>query len=345
MPSYTPTTTLSPTAVNQDSGKLDEMIGIVQGMLQQRQQSRESAFRGEQMQRTKQSWLEEDQNRDLMSRQDQNFRSLATNRNFNTGQVNQMLLANEINPNQANALIPLAIDYVSPEQRAASLASALEAGQVNSLEALYTLASESGVEENTARWLWNEYQQAARATAGAGGAGGSGTGRAANGDTTTNVEAKMARLNALYTEAGMRLPSLPALQANAEHFDEALTVINNAQTALNSAKLKVGGVLQTRGRIYTGTNTASFREIPGYAGYVVRVDSDGDIKVERNGRRITINTDPKAIELANMLSGATASDLIALARARTAYREALRSERDRLNRLQGGTNLLDEERQ
>ena len=193
--------------------------------------------------------------------------------------------------------------------------------------------------------MWNEYQQAARGAAGGTGGGGAGSRAGTTGDTTTNVEAKMARLNSIYTGAGMAVPTLPAVQANAEHFDEALSVINNAQTALTAAQLKVGGVLQTGGRIYIGTNTASFREIPGYAGYVVRVNSDGEIEVERNGRKINTNRDPKAMELANMVSGATVADLRALARARTAYNRTLRSERDRLNGLQGGTNLLDEERQ
>ena len=343
---FTPLTTASPAGMGADTGKLDEAIGLVQNLIQQRQQSKEQAFRGEQMQRQRQGWQQQDEETARTESQNQLYTDLAKGgRAFTTDQLNLLALDGWISGEQAQTLIPLATDYVSPAARQSQLAELIGSGQVTDVAGLNRARDILGVDETSAYRVWNEYQQAARATAGAGGAGGGGTGRAANGDTTTNVEAKMARLNALYTEAGMRLPSLPALQANAEHFDEALTVINNAQTALNSARLKVGGVLQTGGRIYTGTNTASFREIPGYAGYVVRVDSEGDIDVEKNGRRITINTDPKAIELANMLSGATASDLVALTRARTAYREALRSERDRLNRLQGGTNLLDEERQ
>lgn len=349
MPSYTPTTTLSPTAVNQDSGKLDEMIGIVQGMLQQRQQSRDSAFRGEQMQRTKQVWLEEDQNRALTSRQDQNFRSLATNRNFNTEQVNQMLLDNEINPNQANALIPLAIDYVSPEQRAASLASALEAGQVNSLEALYSLASEAGVEENTARWLWNEHQQKTRPT---GSGSGGGTGRGGGGtppETVSNAVANQSYLNRAFESAGLPPVSLPATPQNAQHFERSLEAVQRASNDLSTARSKYLGVLQNYGTIYVGGQgedaTASFRNIPGYTGYVVRIDSEGNASVTLDGRRVRAANDPKVSQLINMVSGTTAADARNLAAQRQAYRTVLQAEAARLSDLNAGISALDSERE
>lgn len=344
MPSYTPTTTLSPTAVNQDSGKLDEMIGIVQGMLQQRQQSRDSAFRGEQMQRTMQVWLEEDQNRALTSRQDQNFRSLATNRNFNTEQVNQMLLDKEINPNQANALIPLAIDYVSPEQRAASLASALEAGQVNSLEALYSLASEAGVEENTARWLWNEHQQKTRPTGSGSGSGG-GTGRGGGGDAAggriTNVVADLAMFNDKVNFWGLQPTTLPATPENAEHFQASLQEVARAESVYDASRSKVRGVLQNVGRISVGASTASFGDIPGFAGYTVRVNEDGDVTILNGGRRVSTARDPKAAELLGMVSGARASDLRDMFSARQRYRDTIRRERDRLNSLNSQRILMD----
>ena len=53
---FTPLTTASPTGMGADTGKLDEAIGLVQNLIQQRQQGKEQAFRGEQMQRTLVTW-------------------------------------------------------------------------------------------------------------------------------------------------------------------------------------------------------------------------------------------------------------------------------------------------
>lgn len=349
MPSYTPTTTLSPTAVNQDSGKLDEMIGIVQGMLQQRQQSRDSAFRGEQMQRTKQVWMEEDQNRALTSRQDQNFRSLATNRNFNTEQVNQMLLDNEINPNQANALIPLATDYVSPEQRLQAFAEGLSNIDIYDPAQLNALFNDTGADRNEAHRLLTQYEQRPNLNTGTGSRPGSGDGGGTPPETVSNAVANQSYLNRAFESAGLPPVSLPATPQNAQHFERSLEAVQRASNDLSTARSKYLGVLQNYGTIYVGGQgedaTASFRNIPGYTGYVVRIDSEGNASVTLDGRRVRAANDPKVSQLINMVSGTTAADARNLAAQRQAYRTVLQAEAARLSDLNAGISALDSERE
>ena len=82
---FTPLTTVSPTGISPDTGKLDEAIGLVQNIIQQRQQSREQAFRGEQMQRQRQGWQQQDEEAARIESQNQLYTDLAKGgRSFTT---------------------------------------------------------------------------------------------------------------------------------------------------------------------------------------------------------------------------------------------------------------------
>ena len=82
---FTPLTTVSPTGISPDTGKLDEAIGLVQNIIQQRQQSREQAFRGEQMQHQRQAWQQQDEEAARIESQNQLYTDLAKGgRSFTT---------------------------------------------------------------------------------------------------------------------------------------------------------------------------------------------------------------------------------------------------------------------
>lgn len=342
MATYTPKTMFNPMAVNQDSGRLDEMIGLVQGLIEQRRSGRESKFRQQQMQRTEAGWQEEDAMRQTMSRQDQNYRMLAGGgQEFTSQQLNQLILNNELSQEQGKALLPMSSDYVSPEQRSTQLASMIDSGEIRTITDLQRSAGELGVPSSDARWLWNEKQQMSR------GAGGGGTGAGGGGGSKTDpdVQVKVAdasRLQRVYQNSGIPAPTIVVTPQNANDVVQSLNSIDRAASALNEPRSKVGGVLQNYGTIRLTTDgRVDISGIRGYDGYSIRMNEDGKVDVYKNDRKVS---DAKATQLSNMLRGATYSDLIELKNARTNYYNVLRAEASRLNALESDDELLRQER-
>ena len=347
MATYTPKTMLNPTAVNQDSGRLDEMIRLVQGLIEQRRSGRESKFRQQQMQRTEAGWQEEDAMRQTLSRQDQNYRMLAGGgQEFTSQQLNQLILNNELSQEQGKALLPMSSDYVSPEQRLQAFADGLGSIDIYNPAQLNRLFNDTGADRNEAHRLLTQYEQGKTRNTRTGSGGGAGAGDGGGGrNAGPDVQVKVAdasRLQRVYQNSGIPAPTITVTPQNANDVVQSLNSIDRAANALNEPRSKVGGVLQNYGTIRLTTDgRVDISGIRGYDGYSVRMNRDGKVEVYKNDRKVN---DDKATQLSNMLVGATYSDLIELKNARTNYYNVLRAEASRLNALESDDELLRQER-
>lgn len=181
---FTPVTTVSPTTVN-DGGKLDEMIGLVQGLIQQRQQSSDQKYQTTVRNRQLQSFAEEDAQKEKIARQKQNFIGLsqAPVKDFDTKMLNDAVMNESLTQDQAKALLPYAKDYVSDEQRGLMFAEGLQSISPNDPVQLATLIKNTGVDETTARFYLGQLEKG-----GTGGGAGTGGGKPEPKDGTGQYE-------------------------------------------------------------------------------------------------------------------------------------------------------------
>lgn len=202
---FTPITTVSPTAVN-DSGKIDEAIGLVQGLLKQRQDSADQKYTNTVRSRTLQGFQEEDAQKQMTINQNNNFLGLmqSSEKNFDTKLLQDKTLNGELSPEQAKALMPYANDYVSEDDRVLAFAEGLKQIDTKDPVQLATLMTNTGVDETTARYYISNMNKG-KATRGGSGGTGSGTGKTESeaGERLLEGQAGAVNLKLMYKDVGV----------------------------------------------------------------------------------------------------------------------------------------------
>lgn len=230
---FTPITTVSPTAVN-DSGKIDEAISLVQGLLKQRQDSADQKYTNTVRSRTLNAFQEEDRQKEMTINQNNNFLGLmqSSEKNFDTKLLQDKTLNGELSPEQAKALMPYANDYVSEDDRVLAFAEGLKQIDTKDPVQLATLMTNTGVDETTARYYISNMNKGKAARGGSGGTG-SGTGKT---DSEAGAKLLEGQAGAINTKKMLRSVGMNYGSHRVKIYGSDLTP--NAQVLVNGKNYK-----------------------------------------------------------------------------------------------------------
>lgn len=334
---FTPTTTISPMAVN-DASKLDEAIGLVQGMIQQRRATADQQWQSQERNRVLQARAAEEEQRAIAEAQNQTYRELMTREGtYDQEGVRKLAISGKITNEQAQSLMPLAKDYVSDADRRQAFAEGLAGIDIYDPAQVAELMGRTGIDRTEANFLLSQKEQGLR-VAGTGGSGGSG-GTGGSGRSRSDEEAiTAARANAellreAFNSARLEPIDFRITNENAQLLNQSYEEVKAAKTKLDNASATLRGNVRNHSRFVGSSAEAAMfiRDIDGFSGYTIKIDDDDDISIIQENPDAPRNRAKEQV-LLNQVGGLTYEQAREIAGAREQYNTVIRSVRDRLNR-------------